>query len=98
MKFLIALDVAEALLYHNTLTTLSCLCWPPVALLYRYLHSLETPVVHGNLRPKNILISNGCHVMLTDFGMNLTKVIAFLLYELMSISNTPPIRLVWELQ
>ena len=33
-----------------------------------YLHTLDKPLVHGDLKPDNILLSNGLHVKIADLG------------------------------
>jgi hypothetical protein len=48
-KSLIALDVAEALVY---------------------LHSFESPLIHRDLKPKNVLLSESWEAKLTDFGIS----------------------------
>ncbi|KAG9019439.1 copper transport protein ctr1 [Tulasnella sp. 427] len=33
-----------------------------------YLHTEQRPICHGDLKSENILISNDCHAIITDFG------------------------------
>ncbi|KZT54462.1 kinase-like protein [Calocera cornea HHB12733] len=35
-----------------------------------YLHSLETPIVHGDLRARNVLVTSTGHACLADFGLS----------------------------
>ncbi|KAL3658516.1 hypothetical protein V7S43_016400 [Phytophthora oleae] len=48
-KSLIALDIAEALVY---------------------LHSFESPIIHRDMKPKNVLLSDTWEAKLTDFGIS----------------------------
>lgn len=37
-----------------------------------HLHSLETPVIHGDIKPANLILTKGGRVQLVDFGLSST--------------------------
>ena len=39
-----------------------------IAKALMYLHSLESPIIHRDIKPHNVLISNDCRAKVADFG------------------------------
>ncbi len=55
---------------NQTITTDECLHWMTSLLdIIDYLHSQEPPIIHRDIKPKNIMINNRGEIYLVDFGL-----------------------------
>ena len=63
---------------------ISCNLFQEILECVQYLHSRDPPIIHGNLKPSNILIknskTNGRYVKLCDFGLTVNRKQKIMLY------------------
>ena len=75
MEYLVNGDMEKYIMNSKVLVPAKhvCLWIQEVSEGMQYLHAQPTPIIHGDLKIENVLISDGGHAKITDFGLSFWK-------------------------